>query len=145
MPYEGSYMWNLRQKVGREKVIMPGVCAVITDNQERVLLEHRRDFGIWVFPGGGCELGETVMEALQREVQEETGLRVESAELIGLYTDPRYDVTYPNGDQIQQFTATFHVSRWSGNLTHDGSESYGVKWWPIADMPPLEIAGNPWA
>lgn len=137
MPYEGSYMWRLRQKVGHEKIIMAGVCAIITDRQNRVLLENRRDFGIWSLPGGACELGESVVEALHREVREETGLRVEAAELMGLYTGACYDVTYPNGDQVQNFSATFHVSRWSGALTHDVTESYGVQWWPTTQLPPL--------
>lgn len=137
MPYEGSYMWRLRQRVGHEKVIMPSICAIITDDQNRVLLEHRRDFDIWSLPGGGCELGETILESLQREVSEETGLRVEATRLMGLYTGPRYDVTYPNGDEVQNFTVAFHVTRWSGTLSHDETETYAVKWWPLSDLPPL--------
>lgn len=137
MPYEGSYIWNLRRRVGHVKLIMPGVCAIITDRENRVLLEHRKDFDGWGLPGGSCELGESVMEALSREVREETGLLVEAAELMGLYSGPRYDVTYPNGDQVQNFTAAFHVSRWSGALSHDAAESYGVRWWPMTGLPPL--------
>lgn len=135
MPFEGSYIWRLRQRVGHEKLIVPGVAAIITDGQGRVLLEHRRDFDMWSLPGGACEVGESVLEALRREVAEETGLTVEAAELMGLYTDPRLDVTYPNGDQMQLFAATFHVSRWSGALDHDRTESYGVKWWPLTALP----------
>lgn len=137
MPYEGSYMWQLRQKVGHAKVIMVGVCAIITDGENRVLLEHRRDFDLWSLPGGAVELGESVLEALKREVLEETGLCVETAELMGLYTGPRFDVTYPNGDQVQNFTITFQVSRWSGALLHDVTESYGVQWWPLDQLPAL--------
>jgi 8-oxo-dGTP pyrophosphatase MutT (NUDIX family) len=39
-------------------------------------------------------------------------LTVETARLVGLYTSPDFDLTYPNGDQFQQFTACFacHVS-----------------------------------
>ncbi len=130
-------MWRLRQKVGHEKIIMPGVCAIILDEENRVLLEHRRDFGLWLLPGGACELGESVLEALHREVLEETGLCVESAALMALNTGPRFDVTYPNGDQVQNFSAVFHVSRWSGALAHDDTESHGVKWWPLAQLPLL--------
>lgn len=130
-------MWQLRQKVGHEKVIMAGVCAIITDGENRVLLEHRRDFDLWSLPGGAVELGESVLAALKREVLEETGLCVEGAELMGLYTGPRFDVTYPNGDQVQNFTTTFHVSRWSGVLLHDVTESYGVQWWPLDQLPAL--------
>lgn len=135
MPHDGSYVWQLRQKVGHQKLIVPGVCAIITDDQGRVLLEHRRDFNVWGLPAGSCELGESVFQTLQREVGEETGLQVQEAKLMGLYTDPRLDVTYPNGDQIQLFAATFHVTRWSGHLAHDATESYGARWWPLNDLP----------
>ena len=64
------------------------VSAVIFD-RERVLLAHRRDIDWWNLPGGGMELGETVDEALHREVREETGLEVEIEQLIGVYSKPQ--------------------------------------------------------
>ncbi len=137
MPYEGSYMWRLRQKVGNAKVFMPGVCFMLTDERGRVLLEYRRDFGFWALPGGSCELGESVWETLEREVQEETGLRVEEAQLIGLYTGPRYDVTYPNGNQVQNFIVAFHVTGWSGELAHEEAEAHEVRFWPLDGLPSL--------
>ena len=51
-----------------------GVFALIFDDQGRILLGHRRDTDWWNLPGGGMELGETVDEAVRREVREETGL-----------------------------------------------------------------------
>src|SRR5438874_1040954 len=62
--------------------------ALIFDG-ERVLLAHRRDIDWWNLPGGGMELGETVDEALHREVREETGLEVEIEQLIGVYSKPQ--------------------------------------------------------
>src|SRR5437879_11234753 len=52
----------------------------------RVLLAHRRDIDWWNLPGGGMEVGETVEEALYREVYEETGLQVEIEQLVGVYS-----------------------------------------------------------
>ncbi|HYX49844.1 MAG TPA: NUDIX domain-containing protein, partial [Ktedonobacteraceae bacterium] len=43
----------------------------------RVLLALRHNINWWNLPGGGMELGETVDEAMRREVREETGLEVE--------------------------------------------------------------------
>ena len=65
-----------------------GVFALIFD-QGRILLGHRRDIDWWNLPGGGMEAGETVDEALQREVREETGLEVEVQQLVGVYSKPQ--------------------------------------------------------
>lgn len=65
-----------------------GVFALIF-NQGRVLLGLRRDIDWWNLPGGGMEAGETVDEALHREVLEETGLEVEVEQLVGIYSKPQ--------------------------------------------------------
>src|SRR5437899_12134334 len=55
----------------------------------RVLLALRRNIDWWNLPGGGMEPGETVDEAMRREVREETGLEVEVERLVGVYTKPQ--------------------------------------------------------
>jgi 8-oxo-dGTP diphosphatase len=65
-----------------------GVSALIF-NEGKVLLAHRRDIDWWNLPGGGMEEGETVDEALHREVLEETGLEVEVGKLVGVYSKPQ--------------------------------------------------------
>ena len=65
-----------------------GVYALIFDD-ERVLLAHRRDIDWWNLPGGGMEIGETVEEAMCREVLEETGLEVQVERLVGVYSKPQ--------------------------------------------------------
>lgn len=65
-----------------------GVYALIFD-EERVLLAHRRDIDWWNLPGGGMEIGETVEEAVCREVKEETGLEVLVERLVGVYSKPQ--------------------------------------------------------
>src|SRR5436305_14023154 len=64
-----------------------GVSAIIFE-QGRILLAHRRDIDWWNLPGGGMEVGETVEEALRREVREETGLEVQVEHLVGVYSKP---------------------------------------------------------
>ncbi len=66
-----------------------GVFALILDDQGRILLGRRRDIDWWNLPGGGMEKGETVDEALYREVLEETGLEVEVERLVGVYSKPQ--------------------------------------------------------
>jgi 8-oxo-dGTP diphosphatase len=66
-----------------------GVFALIFDDEGRILMGHRRDVDWWNLPGGGMEAGETVDEALCREVREETGLEVEVERLVGVYSKPQ--------------------------------------------------------
>jgi 8-oxo-dGTP diphosphatase len=64
-----------------------GVGAIIVE-KERVLLVKRGHAplaGEWSIPGGVLELGEALEEAVVREAWEETGLRVETEGLLGVY------------------------------------------------------------
>lgn len=62
------------------------VAGVIVDDHGRALLIKRRDNGHWEPPGGVLEPGETIPEALQREVLEETGIKIAlPATLTGVY------------------------------------------------------------
>jgi len=65
-----------------------GVFGLIIEDG-KVLLGRRRDIDWWNLPGGGMESGETVDEALRREVLEETGLVVRVGRLVGVYSKPQ--------------------------------------------------------
>jgi len=47
--------------------------------------------GKWALPGGFVRYGERVEDALVREVEEETGLKVKVGRLVGVYSDPSRD------------------------------------------------------
>jgi ADP-ribose pyrophosphatase YjhB (NUDIX family) len=67
------------------------VSALVYRGRE-ILLMRRSDNGFWSLPGGFVEIGESVAEALHREVLEETGYTVELGRLIGVYSDPKTQV-----------------------------------------------------
>ena len=76
------------------------VDVVIPSEEGRVVLIRRgtEPFeGLWALPGGFVEVGETVAEAAVREAAEETGLAVELARLVGVYSDPGRD---PRGHNV---------------------------------------------
>ena len=133
-----GYVEELRLLVGHRKLIMAGVRAVIRDDQGQVLLQMRGDFKIWGFPAGSVELEESSLDALRREVHEETGLTVLQARPFAVYSNPKYSTTYPNGDQIQPYSIGFLVEEWTGTITPDGDESLDLRFFPLDQMPPPE-------
>lgn len=78
----------MTQHLYRKQHIVTSVVAVIVDEAERVLLTRRavppfRD--LWVMPGGKIGLGEPILRALHREVQEEVGLEVSVEGLVDVF------------------------------------------------------------
>jgi 8-oxo-dGTP pyrophosphatase MutT (NUDIX family) len=92
--------------------------AVIFDRRGRVLLQQRSDGGQWGLPGGSVEVGESVTEAVVREVLEETGLRVAVRRLVGVYSRPDLQVIrYPDGHVWHYVTVCFECAVRGGELT----------------------------
>ena len=86
-----------------------GVTAVVFDRSGRVLLAKGGGSGLWELPSGRVEPGETIGEAVGREVLERTGFTVNVVRLIGVYSDPAYQiVSYPTGEVTQHITSCFH-------------------------------------
>jgi 8-oxo-dGTP diphosphatase len=64
-----------------------GVGAIIVDNQGRLFLARRgpkakNERGLWEFPGGSVEFGETMAAALRREMREEFGIEIVIGKLL---------------------------------------------------------------
>ena len=71
-------------------------CVVITESEPQVLLIERGDApyqGHWAIPGGFLNMDETTEQCAKRELEEETGLKIEKVHQIGAYSkvdrDPR--------------------------------------------------------
>ncbi len=106
-----------------------GTFVIIFDDQRRILLCHRRDYDIWNLPGGGIEGGELPTEAAVREVQEETGLKIEIKRLIGVYGKSYRD----------EFVFVFEGIPVSGNISPtdetDSCEYFAIDEFPINTIP----------
>lgn len=135
--YEESYAGSLRRMVGTGRLITPGPRAVIHDRQGRVLLVRRSDDHSWVMPAGGVELGESIWDALVREVAEETGLQVQAATVIALYTQRRFWFTNAYGGEHQMFTVVFRVDEWSGTLNRRTNETLDARFFAPDELPNL--------
>jgi ADP-ribose pyrophosphatase YjhB (NUDIX family) len=116
-----------------------GVGAVIVQ-ESRVLLIRRGTpplLGEWSLPGGVLECGETLREAVVREASEETGLTIESGEMLGVYErvirDEQGRVRY------HYVLIDFLCRPVSGDLKA-GSDAADVRWFTRNELPALNLA-----
>ncbi|MFI6694421.1 NUDIX hydrolase [Streptomyces sp. NPDC050433] len=112
--------------------------AVVTDERSRILLQRRRDNGLWALPGGGMDLGESLPGAAVREVKEETGLDVEITGLVGTYTDPRHIIEYSDGEVRRQFNVCF-TARIVGGEPAISDESTELRFVEAAELDSLPM------
>ena len=109
------------------------VGAVILDGA-RVLLVKRANEplkGQWSLPGGVVEIGETLDEALVREVREETGLDVEVGAVVEVLDRVRHDV---DGRVEFHYVIIDYVCRVRGGTATRGSDADAVAWVDVADL-----------
>ncbi len=109
------------------------VAAIIRDKSGRVLLarrpEHKHQGGRWEFAGGKVEPGEALQHALQRELDEELGLRATSCRPF-----MTVDHHYPDLHVRLHFR---EVSDWHGQP--HGREGQPVAWFAVAELGKLEF------
>lgn len=130
-----SYIQWIRGRVGRRKIYLVFATVVLRDHHGHILLQRRSDFDFWGLPGGALEIDEDIERCARRELAEETGLTAGELRLVGVYTEPRYDVTYPNGDQVQQFTICFEGRVSGGRMQPDGRETTYQQFFAPAELP----------
>jgi len=105
-------------RLGKSGEVLLGCTAFILDEKtNKVLLIRRIDNGRWALPGGRFESGESVSEACEREVWEETGLKVRVTSLIGFYSNPNRVLVYSNGNRFHSVALHFLVEVLGGELT----------------------------
>ncbi len=131
-----EFVSALRQKIGHDLLWLPGVGAVVFDDDGRVLLGRRTDDGRWTVITGMVEPNEDPAPAAVREVEEEAGVVVEVEHLIDVHaTGP---ITFPNGDQCSFLTTVFRCRYVSGEARVNDDESTDVGWFHLDELPPLD-------
>ena len=116
-----------------------GVGAIVL-HEGRVLLVkrgHAPSLGLWSVPGGLVDLGETTVEAARREVEEESGLKVRIAGLVGILDR----VTRDADDRVRYHWVLIDYLAFpeSNDTITAGSDAAEVRWVTIDEVERLPI------
>lgn len=110
-------------------------CVVITSEKEpKVLLIQRGNEpfkGQWAFPGGFMNMSETTEQCAIRELEEETGLKVNEIRQIGAYSKVDRD---PRGRTV---TVAYLVIIDKAEAVKGGDDAAKAQWFPLSDLPKL--------
>ncbi|WP_395576981.1 NUDIX hydrolase [Streptomyces sp. BK79] len=128
-----DFILDLRVTAGHQLLWLPGVTAVVFDEEGRVLLNRRSDNRRWSLIGGIPDPGEQPAACAVREVQEETAVEcvVERVVLVQALNP----VTYENGDVCQFMDITFRCRAVGGRARVNDDESLDVAWFAVDALP----------
>ncbi len=119
--------------MGRTENVELTVLCLIQDG-DRILLQNRlkKDWQGYTLPGGHVEPGESFVDAVVREMREETGLTILDPRLVGVKQFP-----IENGRYV---VLLFKVTKWEGDLT--SSEEGQVEWVRYDDLSTLKTVDD---
>ncbi|MCI0552975.1 MAG: NUDIX domain-containing protein [Anaerolineae bacterium] len=121
-------------RLGRKGILRFGCSAVIFDEtRTKVLLTRRADNGLWCVPGGAMESGESAAEGCEREVFEETGLRVRVKRVVGIYSNP-------DGNKVHIVVLGFEAEIIGGKLGLS-NETTDVGFFSLTEMENMPMHG----
>ncbi len=116
-----------------------GVGAIIIEDGRVVLVKrgHPPLQGEWSIPGGVLEVGEMLREAAVREAREETGLTVETRDLLGVFDRVLKD---PKGETLYHYVLIdFLCRRISGELK-GASDAEEARWFTQEEAAQVPLA-----
>ncbi|MER5220208.1 NUDIX hydrolase [Streptomyces flaveus] len=134
-----DFITAIRATAGRQLLWLPGVTAIVLDDEERVLLGRRSDTRKWSVIGGMPDPGEQPAACAVREVYEETAVRCVAERVV--LVQALEPITYENGDICQFMDITFRCRAVGGEARVNDDESLEVGWFPVDALPELNEHG----
>lgn len=129
-----GYISSIRKKIGNDAIFMPSAgCCIIKNN--KILLQKRNDDNKWGIHGGSLELGETFLEALERELKEELNVRPINPKFVDIYSGRDMHYIYPNNDEVYTILMLYLVKEYEGSLKAADDEVSKLKWFDMENIP----------
>jgi 8-oxo-dGTP diphosphatase len=127
-------IWDKKYKVAAAELqFRPSVYGLVFRN-DAILLSKQWDG--YDFPGGGIEKGESIPDALRREVWEETGLTVKPGKLVNVFED--FFLTIEGKRPCHSILLYFLCTQPKGKITTKHFDEYEKEYGAPAEWMPVE-------
>lgn len=133
--YRGNYIAEMRKVVGYAPLRTIGCGVIIENDKGEILLQKRRDNGLWAIIGGSMEIGEKFIETVKREAFEEAGIEIKELTLFGIYSGEDRIITYPNGDICCGTGIIFKTTAYSGEIQNNTEEALEHRFFDKTNLP----------
>ncbi|MGP9784607.1 DNA mismatch repair protein MutT [Arthrobacter sp. MYb224] len=133
-----DYVAGLRQLIGPRLLVLPGVTAVIRDDNARYLLALHVAGNRWGLIGGAVEPLEGPRDALKREVWEEIGADIEIHSVLDSYGGTNLLNEYPNGDLVSYVTTVYLCQLVGDASAVEADEVSDIGWFSRDEIRELE-------
>lgn len=133
--YRGNYIAEMRKVVGHAPLQTIGCGVIIENDKGEILLQKRRDNGLWAIIGGSMEIGEKFIETVKREAFEEAGIEIKELTLFGIYSGEDRIITYPNGDICCGTGIIFKTTAYSGEIQNNTEEVLEHRFFDKTNLP----------
>lgn len=130
-----GYVMDLRKQVGTRPLILTGSSVLLFDEDNRLLLQLRKDNNCWGLAGGSMEPGETLEEVAERELLEETGLTAKELTFLKILSGKDFYYKYPHGDEAYNVIAAYICRDYDGELKVDHDEVQELQFFPLHKLP----------
>ena len=111
------------------------VGAIVSNEDNEILLVQRADSGVWLYPTGWADIGYSPVEVATKEVYEETGIHCEPLTLVSIVDGMRQGFT-----KIPLYSMVFHCKAVGGALQAHPLETSDCGWF-ARDALPEPLAG----
>lgn len=128
-PQQISHMLPIETGYATPKIAVRGLIF----HEEKILMVKESLDGYWSLPGGWCDIGLSLSENIEKEVQEETGLESKAVRLLAAFDQTKYRPSVT----LQQIYTVYFLCKVIGGKLQSSIETTKVKYFNTNDLPPL--------
>ncbi len=117
------------------------VGAIVVKDGRVLLIRRGKEpsYGVWSVPGGAVHLGESLHDAVRREIREECGIEIDLTDVLEAVDRMTRD---GEGRVQYHYVVVDYLARWANGEVVSASDSLEARWVAPADLPQYQMTSG---